>query len=347
MTEGIDSSLASVAAVPTSKDVTTPRLNAVPPLTWMAGLAALADLVVNRILIPLGHDVWTRGQLAQLDTWGNFALNLSVVSALVVLAFCIGGLSMRKSGLPLSARLGLSGFGWVFVSIVAMMTLLPRAYTKPELVQVVTGLAHALMLLLVLAGMHWRSTRAAAGALLLSLVAAFSGVASMIVTQTSQRYYWEQAERLSNAFRWSGELAYLAIPLAIAAGLAIPWRALRGKLTLACATLTAALVTAGMLLWKQMAGADLPTVLYGALRLDFLPDESVVLYAIPLGIGWAVTAAAALSGDPARRQMGAALLLLLSAGFAPRTPSTLVMTVLGIALLARVGIALARRRQGR
>jgi hypothetical protein len=43
--------------------------------------------------------------------------------------------------------------------------------------------------------------------------------------------------------------------------------------------------------------------------------------------------------------MGAALLLLLSAGYAPRTPSALIVTVLGVALLSRTGIALAQRRR--
>jgi uncharacterized membrane protein (Fun14 family) len=52
-----------------------------------------------------------------------------------------------------------------------------------------------------------------------------------------------------------------------------------------------------------------------------------------------------LSKDPVDRQMGAALLLLLSAGYAPRTPSALIVTVLGVALLSRTGIALAQRRR--
>ena len=99
-----------------------------------------------------------------------------------------------------------------------------------------------------------------------------------------------------------------------------------------------------MVVWKHAVGQDLPDLLYGAVRLDFLPDDDFILYAIPLGIGWAVTVAAMLSKDPVRRQMGAALLLILSAGYAPRSPSTLLVTVLGVALLARTGLALAQRR---
>ena len=311
----------------------------------MAGFAALADLVINRVAIPLGVDVWSSGAFARLDSTGGFARNLSVISALVALSFCLASLSSPKSGLPLSARAGIASFGWVLVPIVTMMTFLPRAMTRVELVLVVAGLAHALILLLILAGIHWRSTRATSAALVLTLLASFSGILSLVVSLIGERTYWAHADRLSNAFRWSGELAYLAIPLAIGSAIAIPWRDARGKATLLLAGLAAGLVAAGMASWKHAVGRDLPDLLYGAVRLDFLPDKDFILYAIPLSIGSAVTVASMLSKDPVRRQMGAALLLLLSTGYAPRSPSTLIVTVLGVALLSRAGIALAQRRQ--
>jgi hypothetical protein len=311
----------------------------------MAGAAALADLIINRILILLGSDAWSHDTLVQLDSWGGFARNLSVVSALVALSFCLVSLSSRGGGLPLSARVGLASFGWVLVPIVTLMTFLPREWSRVELVLAVAGLAHALILLLVLAGIHWRSTRPTSAALVLTLIAALSGIASMMVSLVGGRAYWEHTERLSNAFRWSGELAYLAVPLAIGLAIAIPWREARGKAVLILSGLAAGLVTAGMAFWKRAVGRDLPDLLYGAVRLDFLPEDDFILYAIPLGIGSAVTLAAMLSKDPVSRQMGVALLLLLSAGYAPRTPSTLIVTVLGVALLARAGIALAQRRQ--
>ena len=346
MTDGIDSSLASVAAVATAEDERSPAFAAVPPLAWMAGAAALVDLVTNRVLIPLGIDVWSHDALVGLDGWGGFARNLSVVSALVALSFCLVSLLSRKNGLPLSARAGIAAFGWVLVPIVTLMTFLPRGWTSMELVLVVAGLAHALILLLILAGLHWRSTRAVAAALVLTLIGSFSGIVSTIVSLVGGRVYWQHADRLSNAFRWAGELAYLAVPFAIGLTIAIPWRDARGKATLVLSGLVAGLVAAGMAVWKHVVGRDLPDLLYGAVRLDFLPDDDFILYAIPLGMGWAVTFAAALSRDPIRRQLGAALLLILSAGYAPRTPSTLVVTVLGVALLARSGIALAQRWRG-
>jgi len=326
------------------EDEPSPSLAAVPPLAWMAGVAALADLLLNRILIPFGGDLWSRDTLARFDSLGAFAGNLSVVSALVALSFCLAALSSRKSGLPFSARAGIASFGWVLVPLVTVMTVLPRGAMQLALVLVVAGLAHALILLLILSGLHWRSTRATSAALVLTLIAAFSGILSTIVSLIGQRTYWEHTDRLSNAFRWSGELAYLAVPLAVGLAVAIPWREARGKAALALSALAAALVTTGIAFWKHAVGRDLPDLLYGAVRLDFLPDDDFILYAIPLGVGWAVTVAAALSKDPVRRQMGAALLLLLSAGYAPRSPITLIVTVLGVALLSRAAIASAQRR---
>lgn len=344
MTEGIDSSIASVTANPIMEDARSPSFEAAPPLAWLAGGAALVDLTLNRIVIPSAGATLPRAALAQLDNVGSFARNLSVVGALVALSFCLVAVSSRKSGLPLSARAGIASFGGVLVPIVTMMTFLPRGATRPEMVLAVAGLAHALIFLLILAGIHWRSTRATGAALVLTLVASFSGIVSLIVSLIGGRGYWEHTERLSNAFRWSGELAYLAVPLAVGFAVAIPLRETRGKVTLVLSGLAAAIVAAGMGVWKAVVRSDLPTLLYGASHLGFLPEEHFILYAIPLGIGWAVTVAAALSRDPVRRQMGAALLLLLSAGYAPRSPSTLIITVLGVALLSRAGIAQARPR---
>jgi hypothetical protein len=317
----------------------------VPPLAWMAGFAALADLAINRILIKLGHRTWSNDALVRLDNIGSFWLNLSVVAALVVLVFCLGSFSSARSGLPLSARAGIASFGGLLIPIVTLMTFLPLALTRSELVLVVAGLAHAVVLLLILAGLHWRSSPAMIATLILTLVASLSGVTSMIVSMVGRRHFWEHTERLANAFHWSGELAYLAVPLAVGFTLAIPWGTARGKAALFTSTLAAAAVAVGIAFWQGAASTELPIKMYGALRLDLFPDAYAVFYAIPLGIGWAVTVAAALSKDPARRQMGAALLLLLSAGYAPRMPSTLILTVVGVALLARAGIAVAQRQR--
>ena len=318
-----------------------------PPLAWLAGLAALAELVFERVLIMLGHRTWSTETLLRLDRAGSFALNLSVVAGLVALAFGLGSLTSRRSGLPVSVRASLASFGWVLIPIVALMTFLPLALTRRELVVVVAGLSHAMILLLVLAGLHWRSSAAMIAALILTLVAALSGLASMTTSMLGERFYWSETERLANALHWSGELAYLLMPLAVGFALAIPWGTLRGKAAVILSGVAAAAVAVAMAFLQRIVGGELSTLIYGALKLDLLPAGYSVLYAVPLGIGWAVTVAAALCQDPARRQAGAGLLLLLSIGYAPRTPGGLILGVGGVALLARTAIAIAQRGRER
>lgn len=318
-------------------------MEAVPPLAWVAGLGALADLLLNRVLIKLGHSTWSSDMLYQLDRWGTFARNLSVIAALIVTAFCLGSLSSKRSELPLAVRAGISTFGWLLVPLVALMTVLPLAWTRPELALVVTGFAHATILLLILAGLHWKSSAGTIAALIATLVAAVSGLASTVVSLVGRHTFWQHADRLSNAFHWSGELAYLGIPLAIAFALAIPWGTARGKAAIVVSTLAAAVFAVGMAFWSLNVGNDLPTLVYAATHLDLFGRQRTVLYAIPLGMGWAVTVAAAASEDSVKRQMGAALLMLLSAGYAPKTPSALIMTVAAVGLLARAAVASSRR----
>jgi hypothetical protein len=344
LTEGIDSSLASAARVETAEEAPALDLAQTPPLAWMAGAAALATLLLHGVLLRLGHSTWSNAALFELDRWGGFTRNLSVVAALVSLGFCLWSLSSKQSGLPLSARIGIASFGWVLLPIVALMTALPTAWTGQELVLTVAGLSHAVILLITLAGLHWRSSVPTALALVFTLVASFSGLAALMVSLIGGRTYWAHTERLANALQWSGELAYLAVPIAVAFALAIPWQTHRGRAALGLSTLAAAVVAIAMAFWRRAVGDELAVAIYSALHLDLFADRFAVLYAIPLGMAWAVTVAAALSKDPARRQMGAALVALLSAGYAPRTADALILTVLAVALMARASMAIAGRR---
>jgi hypothetical protein len=326
----------------------TLRLDAAPPLTWMAALGCAGDLVINRILLRSWAESLSREAFQQLDRWGAFSRNLAVVSGLVALGFCLTAYGSRKSGLPLSARIGIMGFGWSFIPIVTLMTFLPLAWTRVELVLVIAGLSHALILLLILGGIHWRSTKPLATSLGLLLVAYVSGIASLISSIVGGRHLWEHTERLAYAFRWSGELAFLVVPIALGFGLRIPWRRTSGKLVLGASALAGGLVAASIALWERAVGTNLETLFYGAFRLDLFAEQGLISwYAVPLGIGWAVTCAATLSRNPPQRQIGAALFLLLCTGYAPLTPSSFVMSALAVALVSRVALsrALVRKSQ--
>ena len=60
--------------------------------------------------------------------------------------------------------------------------------------------------------------------------------------------------------------------------------------------------------------------------------------------GAGVGAMSMVASEPSRRQAGVAILLLLAAGFAPRSPAPLLTMVLGIALLSRASLAFGEQQ---
>ena len=64
-----------------------------------------------------------------------------------------------------------------------------------------------------------------------------------------------------------------------------------------------------------------------------------MLYTVPLALGGGVGAALLLSSDPTDRQLGSGVLLMLAAGYAPKSPAPLLMMVLGLALVGRSAMA--------
>jgi hypothetical protein len=343
LSNGVHSTVVSVspAQIPRARALS---LAEAPALAWMAAVAAVADLLINRILLRSWEASWSREALVQLDRWGAFASNLTVMSGLVALGFCLATLASRRSGLSLSGRIGLAMFGGAFIPVVMLMTTMPRATTRPELVLMVAGLAHALMFFLILAGLRWRSAPALISILVLLLTATFCGLISLLVTLVGTQAFWAHTEQLANALRWCGEIAYLLLPIPVAFASGIPLHQRRGKLALVLGALLAMGWAFAMLYWRSSVGEDFATAVYGAFRLNFLPEDKVILYAVPLGAGWAVACAACLARAPERRLLGIALMLLLCAGYAPRTPTTLVISVLGIALVSRAALAVAHMR---
>lgn len=312
----------------------------------MSVVGCFGDLIITRVILRSWSDALSRDAFLALDRWGAFSRNLAAVSALIALAFCLMAFGSKRSGLPLSARIGILGFGWAFVPIVTLMTFLPLAWTRVELVLVVAGLAHALILLLILAGIHWRSTKPVSLTLGLLLVAYLSGIASLIVTLAGGRVLWEHTERLAFAFRWSGELAFLAVPFVLGLSLRVSWRTPRGLFALVVSVVALVAVAVGLYVWGNAVGEGFADLFYGAFRLDlFSEHEAMGWYTVPLGVMAAVAVTASLSAEPDQRQLGSALLLLLFTGYAPRTPLTLLTSVLAVGLVARVALALARARR--
>lgn len=313
---------------------------AAPALTGLCLLSAGADLAVNRIIIRIWGDAVTHQQLLWADQTGVFLRNLAAVSGFVALGFALFGFIFGKRTVPLSGRIGIAVFSAAFMPLIAMVIVLPSQWTRMELVLIIAGLAHALMILIGLVGARWQATRWLTVGLVLTVVAAFLGISSLLVHLIGHIAGWGHAERWGSAVRYAGEVCYLA-GVVVAGFVAFPrFRTARQRFTAVVSAFVAASIGTAIVAWRLELGSDFATVFYGALRLDLFIDVPIV-YAVMLGLAAALGIAALLDPDRPQQQAGAGILLLLAAGYAPRSPVLLVVTTLGVALLARAALGLA------
>ena len=117
-----------------------------------------------------------------------------------------------------------------------------------------------------------------------------------------------------------------------------------------CFPSTATTLLGGVALAIAAEGALHPhyaTIVYGAFRVSALPEALSWVYTGLAGFALASGVGALVSADACRRQLGAALLLWIAGGHAPRSPVQIIEATLAFVLLARVVHAEADRRASR
>ena len=310
-----------------------------PALTGLCLLATTVDLILNRILIRIWGDAVSHQQLLSFDQGGAFFRNLAAVSGFIAVAIALSEFTFRQRAVPLSGRIGVAAFSAAFLPLIALIIIMPSQWTRMELVLITAGLAHALMILIGLIGLRWHSNRSLTAGLLLVIIASFFGIASLLIHLLGHVVGWGEAERWAGAVRYAGEVCYL-VGLIVAGGAALPrWRTARGKAVAVLGGFVAAAVATAVLIARFELGPEFETVFYGALRLDLFIDAPVV-YAVLLGLAAALGVSGLFHPTHAGKQIGAGVLLLVAAGYAPRSPVLLVVTLLGISLLARAALSL-------
>lgn len=316
-----------------------------PVLTGMAVVAGIAALIANRFIIRAVGDQVPRGAVAAFTRWGALPRNIAAIAALVALSLALLELLRSRNYVPLMSRIGMAGFAGILLPTLTLATILPQDRITPFIVLFATGAAHVLTVLLGVAALRWRapgSIRAAVGAITTS---AFLAFASIVIALVGQRMSQSWSYSVSGALRHAGEMAWLFSLVAAAPTLLPRPGEPRFAVSATVAALVAAFVGAAFVAGGGLLGASFADVLYGAFRVDlFLPDGtealgSPLVYALPLGIGAGVAAGGLVSGEPANRQTSMAVCMLLLAGFAPRSPITLLYLTLGIALFCRTLIA--------
>jgi hypothetical protein len=322
----------------------------------VAAVAAVLDLVLRRGLLRTVSDRLGRSDALALQRVLDVPMNLAAIAGTVaatvglfrLLASSLHPPWDRPSAMVRFAegmmRAVTAGFAGILLPTVVIATFFPAERTTQATVFAATASAYLLVLQLAFTAARFRAPvglRVAVGLLGASAFGAFGAMALAIVGPFLElKWAYDAHQALSLA----GELAYLVVPAAVLASV-LPDR---GAPRTAWAIFVGATVGISAMVtfdvWRVYLGSSYGAVLYGAVRFEAFLDSAGLVYAVPFGLYLGVGLGALCASRPVDRQIGAALLVLLGAGFGPRTPGQLLMMVLGVTLVARAAIAAAQAK---
>jgi hypothetical protein len=318
-------------------------LGTAPPLAMLAAAAAVASLVLNRLVLrSLGTTV-PHDRLVTLGQWSGVPRNLTAIAGIVALTGAIYHLLRLRRVAPVFRRMLIAAFAGIFLPIATFATFFPVPTVRMAHVLVLLALASSsiLAILVTLVAVRWRGPVGLRVSVALFGLSALCALGATVAPLFLGPQMWHVSRPLVRVLGGAGEVTYLLAPLAAVPSirpLYPPRRALVGRVLGAAV----GMAVIGAFVWGQRAlRGDFPVVFYGAQRLELLLDTSPWIYALPLGVGFGIGAAALVSTSAPDRQAGAGLLLLLSAGHAPSAPVLFLMMALGATLMARSLIAQA------
>jgi hypothetical protein len=334
--------LSAAPSPPGAAPSTTPPFAGAPLLAVLAALASLVDTLISRLAAPT---LASRAPLAvtrAIFATGDVAMNLAAVTGLVALGGVLFEVLRRGRFGSLFHRLTVAGFAGVFLPSVALSAALPRAHTTPQLVIVTTGAAFVLAVLFGMSALPSRSPwplRTAVG--LVTLGAAVSLLAMLMLYAPWLRRHGG-GEVGAALLAHIAELAWLATPLCAALALRPDLRSRRGRAALVVALVVGTVLSLGFRMLRTLARGQLGDVLYYAFRVQLVLESAPLVYTIGVTLAVMLAVVALLARESWRRQLGAAVLLLVAAGVTPRMPGTLLMFVLGASMLGRLALARAQ-----
>ena len=317
----------------------------VPLMGTVAALAAFIDLALNRLAIRSLGESFPRHVMLELSRLGELPQNFAAVAGIVAVTLALGAFLRSSRAMPVRLRLGIAAFAGIFLPTIVLATVLPPNRTSDHMVLFATGAGLILTTLINTAAIRNAAptgVRIASGAAAAAAALAFLGLLGSLVRPFA---HWSFGLEILRAMRAGGEFAYFAVFVAALAGLAqSPHRPRASRGGIAAAILASAAALAALVVCRSELGGELDTVLYGALRVELFLDGHNVVYVVLLALTVGAAIVPVINPVGIHRQLGVALLLWLSAGFAPRTPGRLLMFVLAATLLCRCALALGRTR---
>ena len=320
------------------------RLETTPLLGMLAAVAALADLAINRVALRTLGGTLTHDELLVLSQWGHLPRNLAAIAGLVALTLALLAVLRTPMHAPVRRRLSIAGFAGIFLPTTALATLLPAERTSDQIVLFAVGAANVLAVLLGLTAARRPAPWGIRAGTALISVSAFFAFVALLVSVVEPLAHTAFGLAANAVLRRIGEVCFLIAPIAIGASLSTRRpRTTRDKVALAVGIVTF-LVAACVGWWGlDELASDFGIVLYGAARVELFLESAPFLYVVVLAAALGIGARAVVASDPALRQAGTGLLLLVAGGYAARSPGRLLMTVLAIALIARSCIVLGER----
>ncbi len=304
----------------------------------VAGLA-LADLAINRLALrlvaPNARALWL-----PLGEAGALLRNLAALLGLTLLVaelFASWRVAWPERPLAtLAARTAVAATSGLYVPSVVLALVTDRARVPSALLGVGFLGAGALVVVVGLTSIPARRSASARVSMVAGLTACLA-LAGMTITllRSLSGVALPALGLVGLASRHGSELGWLLAPLTLFADRALRRRFRGGRRQAALALAAAVAVILLGLALQAALHADAARIAYAGFRLSSLQAAQTWLYAIPIGAS--VGLGLALTLLPEQRALGAAVLLWIAAGLAPRAPAPLLYEVLAALLFARVG----------
>lgn len=306
-----------------------------PILATLAAIAALADMVLDRIAIRVLSESLSPQALTEMSLWSGLPRNLTVIAGSMALVTQTFTMMRGRWQIATGLRLGIAASSGVFIAAQVLLTLSPSERLAPPVVLLSTVVG-ALLASLCLAAAAQPGTSRRSLALL--VVVGMATACPLLAWAVSAAGSWLGMPGLTR--QWLrilrlGELAYLAAPLAFAALIFRPkaderWQTMAGIAAVVSAGIGGALIYA----WRE-TDSSFAVLLYGAQHVEMWIENASAAYIAPCALAFGVATAGIVAKHPQTRWLGIAALLLACAGYAPRAPAPMVAAVLAATLLAR------------
>lgn len=319
-----------------------------PPLLGvLAAVAAIIDLFMNHGAVRTLTGTLGHARLLDIARWGQLPKNLAAVAGFVALATALAHfLSAPRRG-RVARGLGLAGFGGIFLPIVAVATILPPEFLARRWSYLIVFAVGAGYVLTILSSTT-AARRPGPGGLRIATMllggGCFLSFAAMALANIEIFVHTAFGHTVKVTFERAGELAWLLVPFSAATAIVPrPKSGRRAIVALALGGIVAVLIIAGGVWAKNLVHEDFGIVVYGMVGGELFVDALPSIYVLQLAVATGVAVTALVTREEAHVQAGAALLLLASAGFAPRAPLRLLVMVLGACMLARASIVFGER----